>query len=238
VGGEPNTLAKQRAIEQSGAAFYPWYSLSEVGRVGHGCANPLDGTDLHLTRDGFALITHPHRFKEIEATVPAFYLTTLMTSTPKIMLNVELDDYGIVEERACGCPLQHLGWTTHLREIHSFSKLTGEGVTLMGSDMLDILENVLPARFGGSALDYQLLEQEDERGLTRLYLVISPRVQISDEAQVLHAVMEALHKTSVMADLARGIWQQAGSLRIKRMEPVWTARGKLLPLASQRESGQ
>ena len=43
------------------------------------------------------------------------------------------------------------GFTTHLREVRSYSKLTGEGVTLIGDEMIHLLEHVLPARFGGSA---------------------------------------------------------------------------------------
>ena len=96
--------------------------------------------------------------------------------------------------------------------------------------MIEILERVLPARFGGSPLDYQLMEEEDDRGFTRLTLIVSPRVEIPSETAVVDAVMDELHKSSLMADSARGIWAQAGTMRVKRMEPVWTGRGKLMPL--------
>ena len=96
--------------------------------------------------------------------------------------------------------------------------------------MLHILEEVLPARFGGSPLDYQLIEEEAENGLTRVSLVISPKVSLPDDATVIHTVLEALGQGSVAADQARVIWGQAGTLRVKRMEPVLTGRGKLLPL--------
>ena len=39
-----------------------------------------------------------------------------------------------------------------------------------------------------------------------------------------------------MADGARGIWAQAGTLRVKRSEPVWTGRGKLMPLHLTRKA--
>lgn len=58
--------------------------------------------------------------------------------------------------------LEAYGFTEHLREIRSFHKLSGEGMTLVGSEMITILEEVLP-RFRGSPLDHQLLEEEDER---------------------------------------------------------------------------
>ena len=45
------------------------------------------------------------------------------------------------------------------------------------------MERVLPARFGGSPLDYQLMEEEDERGFTRLSLLVSPKLRIADESK-------------------------------------------------------
>jgi hypothetical protein len=126
--------------------------------------------------------------------------------------------------------LESLGWNVHLRQIRSYRKLTGEGVTLIGSEMIHILEVVLPQRFGGTPLDYQLVEQEDERGLTRLYLVISPRVSIRDEVAVLAVVNDALRESSVAADAARVTWKKANSLQIRRAEPIWTGRGKFSPL--------
>lgn len=89
---------------------------------------------------------------------------------------------------------------------------------------------MLPARFGGSPLDYQLMEEEDEQGFTRVSLLVSPKIEIADEAAVIGIVLDALGHSSVAADLARAHWKQAKTLRVKRMEPIWTARGKLMPL--------
>ncbi len=135
-----------------------------------------------------------------------------------------------MEQRACGCALERYGFPDHLRGIRSFRKLTGEGVTLIGSDVVRILEEVLPARFGGTSQDYQLQEVEDAGGFTRLNLLISPRVTLAEEAAVIDAMMEALGHTSPAADLAQATWRQAGTLRIVRQEPAWTTRGKLMPL--------
>ena len=204
--------------------------MSEAGQPGSGCANPIDGSDVHLFKDAIALFTHPYRVDTFGVTVPAFNLTTLLPTTPKIMLNVQTDDYGIVEERRCGCELESYGYTTHVREIRSYSKVTGEGVTLVGTEMLQILNHALPSRFGGTPLDYQLMEAEDEKGFTRLYLIVSPRVEIADEPAVVSYVLERLSASSSMADAARVLWQHAQTIQVKRMEPVWTERGKLLPL--------
>jgi hypothetical protein len=229
-GGEPPTPAKVNQVNRSGARYIPNYGMTEAGQPGSGCANPVDGSDVHLFKDSIALFTYPYPVEGLDVSVPAFNLTTLLPTSPKILFNVQTDDYGIVEERHCGCELETYGYTTHLREIRSYSKLTGEGVTLIGTEMLHILNEALPARFGGSLLDYQLMEEEDVQGFTRLSLIISPRVQISDESIVIEYMLKQLSASSSMGDAARVPWQHAGSIRVKRMDPVWTERGKLLPL--------
>ncbi|MCI0486626.1 MAG: hypothetical protein L0229_08500 [Blastocatellia bacterium] len=230
IAGEPPTPAKVREIMRSGARYFTTYGLAESGRIGMGCRNPVSTNDLHLMKDAFAIIQHPRKVPGWDIEVGAFNVTSLLPSAPKLMLNVEVDDYGIRERRACGCALEALGFDEHLREIHSFRKLTGEGVTLVGSEIVHILEAVLPARFGGTALDYQLMEEEDEQGFTKLSLIVSPSVRLDDEEAVIRVVLDAMSKESVGADSARSILSQARSLRVRRMEPVLTARGKLMPL--------
>jgi hypothetical protein len=144
-----------------------------------------------------------------------------------VLLNVESDDYGIVETRACGCPLDALGYHRHLRRIRSFGKLTGEGVTLVGSEMVRILEEVLPATFGGGPQDFQLVEEEGADGLTRLVLLVHPRLTIPREQDVVDVVLEAVGAGSVAGGLAQSYWRQAGTFGIRRQAPEWTSRGKL-----------
>jgi hypothetical protein len=43
-------------------------------------------------------------------------------------------------------------------------------------------------------------------------------------------VLDALRDSSVAADLTAALWSQAGTLRVRRAEPVWTAGGKFMPL--------
>jgi len=229
-GGEPPTPAKVREITRAGARWIPSYFISEIGAVGLGCALPVDGNDLHFLRDALGLIQYPRQVPGSVITVDSFHFTTLLPTAPKLMLNVETDDYGVFEKRSCGCPMERYGFAEHLRHIRSFQKLTGEGVTLIGSDMVRILEEVLPARFGGSPLDYQLLEDEDDQGFTRLSLLVSPKIEIVDDGAVIETVLEALGRSSPSANLARAIWRQARTLTVRRMEPISTARGKLMPL--------
>ncbi|HRJ21530.1 MAG TPA: hypothetical protein PLF84_20975 [Bryobacteraceae bacterium] len=232
IAGEPATPAKVAGIRASGASCYTTYGFVEAGRVAMGCAQPVSCNDLHILTDAFAVLPFPRRVPgiDVKVEVDALNITSLLLTTPQILLNAEVDDYGVVEERRCGCPLDRFGYHHHVRDIHSFRKLTGEGVTLVGGEMIDIMERVLPARFGGSALDYQLMEEEDERGFTRLSLLVSPRVPLADENAVVETIMNELSASSVMADAARNIWAQAGTFRIQRREPVLTRHGKLFPL--------
>lgn len=230
IGGEPPTPAKVHEITKTGARFAPTYWFIEAGPVGFGCAYPEDCNDLHFFKDRLALIQYPIQVPGFEVKVNAFYYTSLLPSTPKIILNVENDDYGEVETRSCGCLMEEYGFSEHLRHVRSFRKLTGEGVTLVGSEIIKILEEILPARFGGSPLDFQLVEEEDERGFTRLSLLVNPNLEIHNETEVIQTLLEELGKSSVAADLARSIWEQAKTFRVKRMNPIWTARGKFIPL--------
>jgi hypothetical protein len=230
MGGEPPTEAKVQAVRKSGARHITHYHCSGVGAIGYFCTNPVDTNDQHFVAAHLAMIQYPRTVPGTDIEVSAFNLTSLMPSAPKVLLNVEIDDYGTVEERRCGCPFEELGFTTHIRDIRSFRKLTGEGITLIGSDMEHILDTVLPERFGGAVTDYQLWEEEDEQGLTRLSLVVSPRIRLDDEKAVIDAVMKSLSGMNSGAEGARAIWAQADSFRVKRAEPFWTSRGKLMPL--------
>lgn len=234
VGGEPVTPAKVAAVERAGARHFPSYHFVETGTVALGCARPRDQNDLHLLSDLLALLTYPRTVPGAAAPVPAFHFTTLAATAPKILLNTESDDFGVVETRDCGCPLGALGYTTHVREIASFRKLTGAGVTLVGSEMERILERVLPERFGGGPLDYQLLEEEDpETAHTRIFVVVDPKLGPIDEPAVVETVLAALENRAGGAAVTRSTWRAAGALAVRRTTPEWH-RGKLAPLLFRR----
>ena len=226
-GGEPPSPAKVERIRESGARWVPTYAFTEFGHVAVGCAHPRSGNDLHLFDDGIVLVPVSQQLPGGVAR-DVFHFTALLPSSPKILLNVGLDDYGVVERRSCGCGLEELGFDIHLDEIHSFSKLTGEGMSLIGGEMQEILESLLPRQFGGTSFDYQLEEREDERGLTRLSLLISPDIPLpaDGEKQVLEAVFSGLRKGSPAAELARAVWKETGSLSIRRERPVQSGVGK------------
>jgi hypothetical protein len=158
-----------------------------------------------------------------------FFSPPLLPSAPKILLNVESDDYGVMETRSCGCLFGQLGFDTHLHDIRSFSKLTGSGMTIVGTDFVRILEEVLPRKYGGAATDYQLLEEEDSQGQTHLSLIISPTVGVVDESDVVATVLGELRRAPHPGKLTAGVWSQANILRVKRMYPI-SSMGKVMTL--------
>jgi hypothetical protein len=223
-GGEPPTPAKVSQITATGAKWIPTYSFTEGGSVALGCANPSGVDDVHLFKDLFAMIQAPQHVPGTGHDVPAFYFSNLEPSAPKILLNAEVGDYGIVESRSCGCPLEACGYTEHLRQIRSFGLIVSEGMTWVVNDMIKVIEEVLPARFGGTPLDYQMVEEEDASGFTRLTVIVSPKITLADESDVVRTVIDNIGGS------ARNIWAQAGTIRVRRAEPTISARGKFTPL--------
>ena len=132
-GGEPLTAAKATGIASVGAKARPNYFSVDTGAMGMSCAHPASLSEQHLFTDAFAFIQHSRQVPTSDLFVDAFNVTTLLPWSQKVLLNVELDDYGVIGERTCGCPFEELGFTHHVRQIASFRKLTGEGVTLIGT---------------------------------------------------------------------------------------------------------
>jgi hypothetical protein len=226
-GGEPMTPAKMAAFTAVGARHVTLYVSVDAGVMGLPCAAPVEANDQHLLEDNVALIQHPRAVPGSDVDVDAFYFTSLCDKSSKILLNMESDDYGVVEERSCGCPLEALGYGRHLRQIRSYGKLTGEGVTLVGSEMVRILEEVLPSRFGGTAQDYQLVEEHDDQGFTKLVLLIAPHVDVPSEQAVVDTMLDEVKAGSVAGGLTQSFWKRAGTFKVRREAPQWTARGKL-----------
>jgi hypothetical protein len=232
VGGEPLTEAKAAAVDATGSRAIPYYTIGEVGRVGLPCARPEALDDVHLCRDKLALIQRDHRVAD-GRTVGALYLTTLVQSCPQLFLNVASDDYAVVTDRDCGCPLAEAGLTTHIHSIRSYDKLTSEGMTFLGPEVFALLENELPRRFGGRAGDYQLVEEEVD-GLTKVSLLVSPGVGDVDEAAVLDAALSGLASGPQHRSIMTDVWQGANTVRVVRREPYATSAAKILPLHVRR----
>ncbi len=230
VSGEPLTELKRREIESAGASVCPQYIFTEGGWVGIGCFNPVAPDDVHLLKDSVALIHHQREVPHAGVSVDAFLFTSLLLSVPKILLNVESGDYGVVETRSCGCYFDDLGFTDHIYHIRGFDKLTSAGMNFFGVDLVRIIEEVLPAKFGGASTDYQMVEEEDEQGYTHMGVIVSPDVGAIDEDVLIQTVLSELGKGEDTQRMMAEVWSQAKTLRVKRIRPLTTARGKLMPL--------
>lgn len=235
VGGEPFTAGKAAAFAAAGARVFCAYAMAETGRIALSCSEPEAPDDMHLLADKLAVVQRD-RVLAGGHTVPALHFTALLPSAPKLMINVESDDYAVVGDRPCGCPFGRLGLTTHLREVRSFEKLTAEGIHFLGSDLVELVDRVLPARFGGGPADYQLVEEE-EAGLPRVSIVARPGLGPLDEEAVLRTVLDhlgALPRNRLMVD----VWRTGGTLQVVRREPHVSTTGKILPLHLVRPRAQ
>jgi hypothetical protein len=136
---------------------------------------------------------------------------------PNVLVNVEMDDSGVLGPAQCDCPLKALGLTQQISDIFSYGKLTGQGMTLLGADLLQILEIGLPRRFGGTPTDYQLVEQEGANQ-TEVELRVNPRVGAVSEEKVKSFFLAEMRKL-YGGTLSSRNWTQTNGFRVVLAEP-------------------
>jgi len=226
---EPLTPAKARVIYDAGCDVISMYGMVDSGRLGVSCGTPNALDDMHLLTFRDAFLQIPRQLPGWPQPVGALYLTSLRPTAPKMLLNVETGDYGVLSQRQCGCPLGQAGLTTHLHTIRNYEKLTSAGMHFMGADLLDLLEVALPTRYGGAPTDYQFVEAE-EGARTVLKLVIHPRVAIADAGEVKAYVLRELEKRTAGGRLMTDIWRDSDTLHIERTQPYLTGSAKIQPL--------
>ncbi|MFP4014258.1 MAG: hypothetical protein ACLFVQ_09255 [Chitinispirillaceae bacterium] len=240
VTGETLTPQKRKEIESCGAVVIPVYGISEAGVIAAGCnkhthcTSRKDNSDhCHLYKDTTAIITHKYSVPHYDINVDSFLFSTLLYESPKLLLNVGMGDYGRVYTEPSDCEFGKMGFDTHISGIMSYEKLTGEGVTFVDTDFIHIIEKQLPERFGGQSTDFQLVEEEDEKGFNRMRLLVSPRLGAIDENAIVSSFIEMLKKSEnspeSWAQSGSVMWDQARVIRIKRDYPVSTPSGKILP---------
>jgi hypothetical protein len=201
--------------------------ISELGTVGLACSHTL-GNSVHWFSDSTAIISHRRTASFAESDVNSLLFTSIHPLASQLFINVEMEDEARMVPARCDCEFSRLGFTTLLEDVQSFGKLTGHGLTLAGTDMVALIEERLPARFGGAPGDYQLVQYETERQ-AEVCLRISPRVPTVDPAAVYDFFMNevrALHGGA----LSRRVWMQTSSLNAEIAEPYRTRTGKVLAL--------
>jgi hypothetical protein len=231
--GEPLTVARLATIRRAGVAVTPIYASVDSGIVGKGCLAPETPDEIHLFHDLLAMVQPPRDAERDGLPAQALLATVLRDTAPFTLLNVSLGDQGTVLDRRCGCPLERLGWTTHLHSIRSFEKLTPGGMTFLDADLIHVIEDVLPARFGGTAADYQLVETETDGGRPSLRLLVHPGLGPVDSAAVVEAFLSAIAGGSDAERVMTMMWRDARLLSIERRPPLTTPSGKILHLHVQ-----
>jgi len=230
VGSEPITATRLALLRRSGAEVVPRYASIECGAIGWGCLAPEFADDLHLLHDRIALIQPGADEAVRRLPASALVISSLSPTAAVILLNVSLGDQAELSQRACGCPLERLGWATHLHTIRSFEKLTAGGMTFLDTDVIRVLEETLPTRFGGGPTDYQLVEEEAEDGRPDLRLVVHPAVGPLDHQAVADAFLTAISGGSGAERVMGQVWRDGQLLRIERAPPHATTSGKILHL--------
>jgi hypothetical protein len=228
--GEPFTDAKRAVIARAGASATPRFAYGGGVPAGLGCADPRETDDHHVNEHLLVLQAHPDRLSADGPPIFPLLCTTVHPTAPRLLINVQSGDYGTLVRRSCGCALGRVGLTLHVSTIRSFEKLTSEGMNYYVVDLYHILEKTLPSEFGGGPGDYQLVEEEDHQGQTRLTLRVAPSVGPVDEGSLLSRVRTEVARGSRGNRFMEAVWRGAGTFQVTREVPHSSHRGKILPL--------
>lgn len=228
--GEPLTEARLDAIRNAGADAVATYATVQSGPIGYGCLERNAREDFHFFDDLHALI-QPGKSGAISMLPEnAFLLSSLHMKAPVLFLNVALGDQGIVDSRECSCAVAQFGWNTHLRSVRSYEKLTAGGMTFFDADVIRVLEQVLPSKFGGAPTDYQLMEAEGDNGLPELRLIVDPGVGALDTRRIVESFIQSVGDRTQGGVVMSLAWRDAGMIRVERRRPFATTAGKILHL--------
>ncbi|MDH3733017.1 MAG: hypothetical protein OEU54_05760 [Gemmatimonadota bacterium] len=228
--GEPTTVARLATIESCGLKAFPRYGTIEAGPIGYGCRNPTEVDEVHFIRDLHAFIQPGENGPDVGLPPRSILLTALHTAAPYTMLNFSMGDEAIVDESDCGCALSSLGWNPRLRHIRSFEKFTAAGITFDDTEVVRLLEEVLPRRFGGGPADFQLVEDENDQGEPVLILRVHPRVDDLEESALGEAFFSVLGEGSPIAQVMQRALHGSVTLEVERGPPHMTRSGKFTHL--------
>jgi len=227
LGGETLTPAKCSVVEAAGCDLHAVYTISELGRVGAGCRH-MKGNSAHICLDSLGVISRRKFAPLTEVEVNSLMFTALQPSAPHVLVNVEMDDAANIGNANCDCSLTRVGFTKKIEQIYSYGKLTGQGTSLMGGEILHILESRLPARFGGSPTDYQLVECEGA-GQTDIELRVNPRLNLASTEAVKDYFLSEI-KRLWTGSMTRTYWISSGGVRVVFAEPYVGRTGKVQAL--------
>ncbi len=221
--GEALTDAKREVIQSAGITVYPSYGTTDFGGIGLPCSQMTTGNCGHVQKYAIALIARKQETAWMEE-VNSLYATSILPQSPRIFINAEIGDTGIIEKATCDCLFSQLGFDLQVRDIAAISKVTAQGVTIEVIELVPLLEEALPARFGGHPGDYQLCELE-AGSQTEIVLRIAPGASREAPAEILkHFLAEV--KRVYGGSLSVVSWLHSAGIRAVVEPPVLTATGK------------
>jgi hypothetical protein len=234
TGGEPLSIRRRRFLESSGLRVHPRYATTESGMVGAACGRMIDDApdSMHVYTDRLALIGGQERALHDGHPLHSLAFTSLSMHAPRVLLNTELGDWGLARRQTCDCAFGRTGMNLFVSRLTSPEKLTGEGMTLLSSEMDDVVGALIEQR-GGSPDDYQFWESQDGRGLSSLTIAVSPRLEVFDRDDFVRQLTQSLAARPGGPELAARLWRDAGSIQVIRRAPTTTAGHKMLPLVQR-----
>jgi len=218
-GGEPLTDHRRQFIESTGAKVFPRYVATESGLVAAACPHRDGADDMHFYKDRLAVIERAGNL----------LYTSLTAHAGKILFNTELGDCAELTTKRCGCLFGELGFDLHMSNVRSNEKLTIEGMTLLTSELHAAISAAIEA-VGGRPDSYQFRQTQDDNGLHRLVIAVSPDVQRLDETKFVQAVLDNLRRGRPGSALASDLWRQAATFQVVREQPQLSQGHKMLPV--------
>jgi hypothetical protein len=214
-------------LRGAGMRAYGMYAFTPEGVMGFQCDHCADD-EYHLWEHDIAVVGRRRGRPGGGSPVDAFCITSLALEAPRVMVNVENDDFGAVRrDVACECQLGGLGLTTRVADIRAITKVVTAGISLDGEILDGVVGTALPAALGGLPDDFQFVQVDD--GVSRLQLRVHPRLEGVDVDRARGAVSAALAGTDngVLADQ---VWRDIAALELVRAAPERTRSGKTLAL--------
>jgi hypothetical protein len=185
---------------------------------------------VHLFEDSVAAIGVPRTISYADdAEMCSLYFTTLTPYAPNLFINVEIDDDGAPGRATCDCVYTRLGLTRRIDRIASFGKTNAQGMTFHRTDLVEVLEHILPSRLGGGPGDYQLVECEAQNGQTQVRLRVSPRLGVTDRDRIREVFLSIIRPRWAGAVATRE-WTNSGAVEVEIVEPIATGTGKVHPV--------
>jgi hypothetical protein len=227
TGAEPLTPQRASFIRSAGVSSLTRYVATETGLIGASCKDGEICDDMHIYLDRHAIVQRRRSTAIGNYAVDSYLFTSLLNTVGKVMFNTELGDFGSLTVRPCSCVFGQLGMNVHVAEVRSYDKLTCEGMTLLGSELDGVVAQVVRDA-GGTPEDYQFWETENEVGMPRLIIAVSPDLGRLDETRFVGTILKKLRAQNI--SLASQFWERADTLHLIRAKPEYTRGCKKLPI--------